>query len=80
MKHIKKKMEQILQKTRLIAVSGVYCSSMMHVFECVVCYISLLSVYMCVRSMPLSARSVAGVSSAGRFRASLLLHITCVRS
>jgi len=48
--------------TELYAVSGVCCSSMLHVCGCLFGAISssLLSVYMCVR-MPLSSRSIAEV-------------------
>jgi len=48
--------------TKLIAVSGVCCSSMLRIYEFVFCSICILFVYMCVR-MLLSSRSVVGVPS-----------------
>jgi len=50
------------QNMTLIAVPGVWCSSMLRVYRCVFCFISLLIVYMCMR-MSLSSRSIAGVPS-----------------
>jgi len=47
---------------KLFAVSGVRYSSMLRVYGCVFCSVSLLSVYMCVR-LPSSPRSIAGVPS-----------------
>jgi len=47
---------------KLIAIPGVWRKSMLRVYECVFCSISLLSVYMCVR-IPLCSRSIAGVPS-----------------
>jgi len=53
---------------------------MFRVSWCAFCSMSLLFDYMCVRLLLISW-SIAGVpSSARRFRASLLLHTTCVRS
>jgi len=56
----KEKIQQIRQKIKSIAVPGVWCPSMLRVYGCVFCSVSLLSVCMCVR-MPLSLRSIAGV-------------------
>ena len=58
----KEQIRQICQNRKLIAVLVVCCPFMLHVYGCVFCSISLLSVYMCVR-MPLSSRSIAGVPS-----------------
>ena len=40
---------KIKKNTKLIAVSGLCCSSTLHVYECVFCSTSILFVYMCVR-------------------------------
>ena len=62
MKYIKKKFNVYVNNRKLIAVLSLVASSMLRVYGCVFCDISLLSVYMCVR-MPLSSRSIAGVPS-----------------
>ena len=48
--------------TKLIRVSGLCCLSLLRVYACVSCSISILFVYMYVR-MPSSPRSIAGVPS-----------------
>jgi len=48
--------------TKSITVSGVCCLSLLRVYACVSCFISILFVYMYVR-MPSSPGSIAGVSS-----------------
>jgi len=48
--------------TKLITVSGACCLSLLHVYACVSCFISILFVYMYVH-MPSSPRFIAGVPS-----------------
>jgi len=56
------KIQQICQHRKLIVIPGVWRKSTLRFYGCVLCSISLLSVYMCVR-IPLSSRSIVGVSS-----------------
>jgi len=81
--HVPSKISINNPNTKLFTVPGVWCSSMLRVYGCVFCFISLLSVYMCV-CMPSSSRSIAGVPSSrglpGWSWLPLLLHTTCVRS
>jgi len=49
-------------KTKLITVSGVCCLSLLRVYACVYCSISILFVYTYVR-MPSSPGSIVGVPS-----------------
>jgi len=60
----KEKIQQIIQNRKFIAVPGVCCSSMLHVYRdaSVSCSISILFVYVYAR-MPSIPRSVAGVPS-----------------
>ena len=60
----------------IIAIPGVWRKSMLRVYGCMFCSISLLSVYMCVR-VSLSSRSTAGVPSS-RALPHFPLHTTCV--
>jgi len=59
-----------------MAIPGVWRKSMLRVYGCVFCSISLLSVYMCVR-IPWSSRSTAGVPSS-RALPHFPPHTTCV--
>ena len=70
--------ESIRFNTKLIAVSGVCFSSLLHVYGFVFCSISILFVYMCVRMLQVQG-PLRECPQTGRFRASLLLHTTGVR-